>query len=141
MMLDSSAAIALLAKEPAGPRIADALARAQSVFTVPTVRLETVMVLSTLLKVEPEVANAAVNTLFERCSITLVPVTDRIATKAVLAFAQFGKGRGHPARLNFGDCLVYAAAKVSMLPLLFIGSDFIHTDIVSVLDDPRPPDV
>jgi ribonuclease VapC len=44
-----------------------------------------------------------------------------------------GKGSGHPARLNFGDCFAYALAKDSREPLLFKGRDFAHTDIVAAL--------
>ena len=46
------------------------------------------------------------------------------------AFARYGKGR-HPASLNFGDCMSYAVAKLSGAPLLFVGTDFAQTDIVS----------
>lgn len=52
---------------------------------------------------------------------------------ALQADAQYGRGTGHPARLNFGDCLAYALAKVRRAPLLFIGNDFIHTDIEPAL--------
>ena len=48
---------------------------------------------------------------------------------AVEAFERFGKGRGHPAQLNFGDCMAYAVAKHEDLPLLYKGDDFIHTDV------------
>ncbi len=48
--------------------------------------------------------------------------------EAVRAFYRFGKGR-HPAGLNFGDCLSYAAAKVAQKPLLYIGNDFAQTDL------------
>jgi ribonuclease VapC len=47
------------------------------------------------------------------------------------AFERYGKGRGHPAQLNFGDCLSYAVAKVAGVPLLFVGDDFRHTDIAA----------
>lgn len=47
---------------------------------------------------------------------------------AVDAFLRFGKGR-HPAALNFGDCISYSAAIIAGMPLLFIGNDFVHTDI------------
>lgn len=50
------------------------------------------------------------------------------------AFLRYGKGMGHPAQLNFGDCFSYALAKTRNLPLLYKGSDFIHTDIVSALN-------
>lgn len=45
------------------------------------------------------------------------------------AYLAFGRGSGHPARLNMGDCFSYALAKTRDLPLLFKGDDFIHTDI------------
>jgi ribonuclease VapC len=45
------------------------------------------------------------------------------------AYRDFGKGSGHPAQLNFGDCFAYALAKVTGEPLLFKGSDFVHTDV------------
>jgi ribonuclease VapC len=45
------------------------------------------------------------------------------------AYRDFGKGSGHPARLNFGDCFAYALAKATDEPLLFKGDDFIHTDV------------
>ena len=47
---------------------------------------------------------------------------------AAEAFIRYGKGR-HPAALNFGDCLTYAAAKVAAAPLLFVGEDFAKTDV------------
>jgi ribonuclease VapC len=67
-----------------------------------------------------------------------IAIDDAIARAAVSAFSRYGKGRGHPARLNLADCLVYAAAMSVGAPLLFIGDDFTRTDIASVLDDPRP---
>lgn len=45
------------------------------------------------------------------------------------AFRRFGRGRGHPAQLNFGDCMAYALAKERGEPLLFKGDDFSKTDI------------
>lgn len=48
---------------------------------------------------------------------------------AYSAFARYGKGSGHLARLNFGDVFSYALARVRQLPLLFKGDDFPHTDI------------
>jgi ribonuclease VapC len=58
---------------------------------------------------------------------------DEIAAEiAQLAFERFGKGR-HKAALNFGDCMAYAAAKMTGQPLLFVGNDFSFTDIESAL--------
>ncbi len=52
---------------------------------------------------------------------------------AVDAFMRFGRGRGHPAKLNFGDCMAYALAKSLDAPLLYKGDDFAKTDIRSAL--------
>ena len=49
------------------------------------------------------------------------------------AFGAFGKGKGHPAKLNFGDCMSYAVAKFHDVPLLFKGDDFRLTDIRAAL--------
>jgi len=54
---------------------------------------------------------------------------------AAEAFLLYGKGR-HPARLNLGDCLSYAGAKVAGRPLLYIGEDFARTEVASVLPGP-----
>lgn len=49
------------------------------------------------------------------------------------AFKRYGRGRGHPAKLNMGDCLTYAVAKVHDVPLLYKGDDFRHTDVSPAL--------
>lgn len=43
--------------------------------------------------------------------------------------ARYGKGRGHPAQLNFGDCFSYACARAAGVPLLYVGTDFAKTDL------------
>ena len=62
-------------------------------------------------------------------SITVVPFDAEQAELADNANHHYGKGRGHPAQLNFGDTFSYALAKARGLPLLFKGNDFIRTDI------------
>jgi ribonuclease VapC len=52
---------------------------------------------------------------------------------AIEAFDRFGRGRGHPAKLNFGDCMAYAVAKAHQVPLLYKGDDFAKTDIATAL--------
>jgi len=61
--------------------------------------------------------------------IIVMPITEADGLTALEAFARYGKGRGHPAQLNMGDCFAYAAAKNAGASLLFKGSDFGHTDI------------
>jgi len=62
-----------------------------------------------------------------------LPVTEAQARIAREAYRDFGRGSGHPARLNFGDCFAYALAKAMNEPLLFKGDDFTRTDITSAL--------
>lgn len=70
--------------------------------------------------------------LIEELGLLVVPVTGASARLAHYAFRQYGKGH-HPARLNFGDCFAYAAAKELGCPLLFTGDDFNQTDLAGVL--------
>jgi ribonuclease VapC len=68
------------------------------------------------------------NCFLEEAQITVVPFTDRHYGTAVGAWIKNGKGR-HPAALNFGNCLAYAVARQSGLPLLCAGDDFAQTDL------------
>lgn len=71
--------------------------------------------------------------LVDRLSPTVVAFDlDQMAV-ARSAYFRFGRGSGHPASLNMGDCFSYALAMTRRLPLLFKGDDFIHTDIVPAL--------
>jgi ribonuclease VapC len=65
--------------------------------------------------------------------LMLRPVTEDMLPIMRDAFARYGKGQGHPAQLNFGDCFSYALAKAMQLPLLFKGNDFRHTDIMAAV--------
>src|SRR5438045_7199782 len=65
--------------------------------------------------------------------IIIEPCDQEQAELARQAYRDFGKGSGHPARLNFGDCFAYALARQRSEPLLFKGSDFVHTDITPAL--------
>ena len=64
-----------------------------------------------------------------KAGLVVEPVTAEQANIARNAYRDFGKGSGHPAGLNFGDCFAYALAKVTGEPLLFKGGDFGFTDI------------
>jgi ribonuclease VapC len=66
-------------------------------------------------------------------NVTTIAFTSAHADAARAAFDRFGKGRRHPAQLNYGDCLAYAIARVAAAPLLFKGEDFRRTDIEPAL--------
>ncbi len=79
---------------------------------------------------------ARVNKLLDDADVEIVPFTAAQAQIARDAFLKYGRGYNSKARLNFGDCFAYALAKETGEPLLFVGNDFIHTDIIPALDPP-----
>ena len=79
------------------------------------------------------VASRRFDDLLREAGIAIEPVTETQARIAREAFRDFGKGSGHRAKPNFGDCFAYALARASNEPLLFKGEDFSHTDIISAL--------
>src|SRR5450631_3486261 len=79
------------------------------------------------------IATRRFDDFISEANISIEPVTEIQARIAREAYRDFGKGSGHPARLNFGDCFSYALAKEFGEVLLFKGSDFSHTDMVTAL--------
>jgi ribonuclease VapC len=75
------------------------------------------------------IASRHVDELVTRARLIIEPVTAEQAAIARAAYRDFGKGSGHPAQLNFGDCFAYALAKSADEPLLFKGEDFSRTDV------------
>ena len=69
--------------------------------------------------------------------IELAPFDAVQAGAARAAYVDFGTGSGHPAGLNFGDCLAYGLAKVTGQPLLYVGDNFTQTDLRSALGADR----
>lgn len=123
--LDSSAVVAIALSEPEEPAFSRAIAIEHAIVGAPTM-VEVCMVLG------PRLSHAAgkfLTDLGNRPSVTIVAFDAAMYELARAAFALFGKGSGHPAQLNFGDCMSYAVAKAHGVPLLFKGNDFIHTDI------------
>jgi ribonuclease VapC len=68
-------------------------------------------------------------TLRSELGIHVEPVTAAQAELASSAYSEFGRGSGHAAQLNFGDCFAYALAIDKDEPLLFVGDGFAHTDV------------
>ena len=127
MIVDSSALVSLLLREPGWEPIAAALTtRARVAIGAPTLT-ETAIVLHAK-GAPPSLLPAAL----QRTRMEVVPFTERHALVAADAFATYGRGR-HPASLNFGDCMTYAVARLAQVPLLFIGNDFALTDLEPAL--------
>lgn len=74
-----------------------------------------------------------IHALLNSLAIEIIAFTPAMAKLATEAFLKYGKGSGHSAQLNFGDCKAYAASKVEGLPLLFKGEDFAKTDVEQVV--------
>ena len=77
------------------------------------------------------VSSRRVDDLVAHAGIVVESVTAEQAVLARAAYRDFGKGSGHPAQLNLGDCFAYALAKALREPLLFKGDDFHHTDVTT----------
>jgi len=78
------------------------------------------------------IASRRLDDLLSGLSVVIESVTEGQARIARQAYRDFGKGSGHPARLNLGDCFAYALATDLDEPLLFKGDDFSYTDILLV---------
>ncbi len=125
MIVDTSAVLAILFKEPDYEYYKRAVTEAERCLMSAANFFETAMV----LEARTGIAGGHELDLFiEEVPIQLVAVTPEHAQAARRAWRLFGKGN-HPAALNFGDCFSYALAKETREPLLFKGNDFALTDV------------
>ena len=137
MFIDSSAFMAILLGEPEAPALLLRLAEQRhKPITSPVVRFEVVVSLArgraegrAIDAEDIRLAEERFDELMEMLGCSEVMVTTEIGRLATQAAAIYGKVAGHPAQLNMGDCLSYAAAKASGLPLLYKGGDFAQTDL------------
>jgi len=126
MIIDTSALLTILRDEREAASFAKAIQRANSR------RLSAVNFVEAAAVIDgarDPVASRGFDDLLQEAQITVDPVTEAQARVARDAYRDFGRGSGHPAKLNFGDCFAYALAKVTGEPLLFKGNDFVHTDV------------
>lgn len=126
MVIDTSAVLAWLKRELERERIVAALE------AHPICRISAVSLLEAHIVVRAREHPTMVGKLqrfLEEIGAVVMPFDERQARLADGAFQRYGKGQGHPAQLNFGDCAVYALASLLGEPLLFVGDDFAQTDI------------
>lgn len=124
MIVDSSALVAIVLREPGWEALAAKLSAAPAGAGAPTVA-EAGIVLTAKLGLRGRSLLARV---VQEAQIAVIPFTDEHWPIAIGAYARFGKGR-HVAGLNFGDCLTYAVASLASQPLLYVGEDFTRTDL------------
>jgi len=127
MILDSSVIVAIVHREPDYRELVDKLAAAEALAIATPNLLESGMVIESRLGVDAEAVLDRFLTDFE---VTRIPFGEHHWREALAAYRRYGRRR-HPANLNFGDCIAYAAARLAGEPLLFVGDDFAQTDIVA----------
>lgn len=131
MFVDASAIVAILNREPEADTFADAIENSAAPVTSPIAVFEATLGLCRLRHASVEEAAADVAEFLSVAAIQCLPIAAEEADTALVAAARYGKGRGHPAQLNLGDCFAYAMARNRRIPLLFKGNDFTKTDIDS----------
>lgn len=127
---DTSAIVVVLNDEPDTLDFKKAFHEADAVF----VSSATLFEASCVVRSERFVRGGErLEALVDLLALTSVAFDDAQLRLAQAAYARYGRGIGHPAGLNMGDCFSYALAKSRNLPLLFKGDDFVHTDIEPAL--------
>jgi len=129
MFVDASAIVAILTREPDADSLVDRLEQASAPITSPIAIFEAALGLCRKRQASVAEAEADVRAFLEMARIRVVAITDAECASALDAFSRYGKGRGHPAQLNLGDCFAYAMARNHQAALLFKGDDFDRTDI------------
>ncbi|MGH8996948.1 MAG: type II toxin-antitoxin system VapC family toxin [Acidimicrobiales bacterium] len=130
MIIDTSAVVAILRDEPDVHRYTYALAAALK----PKISAGNYIELGIVIDLNRDpVLSRRLDDLLSTALVEVEPVTQLHAEIARRAYRDFGKGSGHPAGLNFGDCFAYALSRATGEPLLFKGDDFVHTDVQPAL--------
>ncbi|MGB2636405.1 MAG: type II toxin-antitoxin system VapC family toxin [Candidatus Acidiferrum sp.] len=130
MIIDTSAIVAILRDEPEAAVFVEVIAAARSRRVSAVSFVEAAAVIDGS---RDPVASRRFDQLFREAQFMIAPVTTNQARVARDAYRDFGKGSGHPAGLNLGDCFAYALAKETSEPILFKGDDFGQTDLTSAL--------
>ena len=130
MIVDTSALVAILRQEPEHSVFEKILDEAEQLRLSAASYLELAIVIDS--RRDPALSRE-IDDLLDRFSIEVEPVTVEQASIAREAYRDYGRGSGHAANLNFGDCFSYALARAKREPILFKGDDFGHTDLRSAV--------
>lgn len=130
MIVDTSAIVAVALNEPSTASILGAVERSDRLRMSAASKVELTAVLSRRASPQDQ---RRVETILLAWGVEITAFDSAQAEIASRAYRDFGRGSGHPAKLNMGDCFSYALAASSGEPLLFVGDDFTHTDVRSAL--------
>jgi ribonuclease VapC len=128
MLVETSAIVALILEEPAAVELAERLDAAERPVTTVVNAFEAALSVGRAIE-NRELAARAMPELLRRAGVEMIGVDAELYDGVIEAYAEYGKGTGHPARLNFGDCFSYAMAKRLGVSLLYTGNDFARTDL------------
>jgi ribonuclease VapC len=127
IVLDSSILVGIIKLEEGSERLVHLLSAEECTMGAPTL-VETRMWYA---RNRPGRTSHWLEQFIDGRGISVVPFTRQMADIASQAFLTFGKGSGHPAKLNFGDCMTYAVSAILRAPLLYKGQDFGRTDVLA----------
>ena len=125
-VVDTSALVAVLSREPAAGACAAVLAEDE------TLMMSAATLAECLIVGGRRGFAAPMARIVEELQIEISPVGRVAAVQAASAYERWGKGV-HPAGLNFGDCFAYSLAMARRCPLLYVGRDFAQTDVISAI--------
>lgn len=126
--VETSAIVAVLLEEDDDDIYLSAISAASTKWTGVTNICEAAITIGRRLD-DFDLARDLVQEFVTACTIDVVDVQFDLYPAVLQAYARYGKGTGHKAKLNFGDCFSYALAKKLSADLLYKGSDFSHTDL------------
>lgn len=133
IVVDTSAIVSIFAGEPDALRLSERIAVDGSPLISAGNLVELTIVLRTISAKSRLISDDWIDRFLRQAKIGVEPITQELAAIATDAHLRYGKGMGHPAQLNFGDCFSYALAKSLDAPLLYKGGDFARTDVKSAL--------
>src|ERR1035437_8619369 len=137
MVIDASALVAIALHEPSRDALMRAI-RAAARRTISSVSLlEAGMVLRSR---SGQLGVQKLYGFLEELGVETAVFDAAQAKLGVGAFTRFGKGMGHRAQLNFGDCAVYALAALRGEALLATGNDFAAAEVTVEARTSEPKD-
>jgi ribonuclease VapC len=128
MIIDTSVLIAIVKEEPEAAHFSKILEAAEVLRISAANYFEASIVVGGFRN--PRLS-ARLDEILQEAEVAIEPFTAEQAQIARQAYRDYGRGSGHQANLNFGDCFAYALARVKREPLLYKGDDFVHTDVRS----------
>jgi ribonuclease VapC len=133
IVVDTSALVAIFFEEAEAPAFAERIASDDAPAMSAGTLLECSIVFRALENQGRRSSDADLDEFLAASNVTVRPVTEEQIAIARAAHSKYGRGSGHRAKLNFGDCFSYALAKSLGAPLLYKGADFSKTDITSAI--------